>query len=89
MTGSYLFRPARYLTLDGKRYYAASALHLVEQMRLDAFFTDARNISEYMIEVSKRTWQYSGHNVRTATAFVFVADLVAAGQLRVLSKAEN
>lgn len=81
---SRLFTPATYLTLDGKRIRAQSALDLAERLWADARFTQATSLNKYMVEVSKRVWQYSGHNVRTASAFVFVQDMIAAGQLRIL-----
>lgn len=83
---SHLFRSTVYKTLDGKRIKATSALDLAEQMWAQAHFSDAATLNEYMAEVSERVWEYSNHNVRTASAFVFVEDLLKAGQLTVIDK---
>ena len=70
-----------YRTLDDVIFVASDNTDLVSQLRVDSR-TPSNDLQEFMNQMARRTEIYSGHKIRTNDPDAFIADLVAAGQLR-------
>lgn len=69
-----------YTTNDGRHFWASSERELVKALQDDSY-TPTSSTSQFMNEVSRRTYVQTGRLIRTGKIYDFVADLVDAGLL--------
>ncbi len=65
-----------YITKDGRTFSATSPTDLVEQLRADSK-TESADLTDFMVDMSRRCYIYNGANIRTLSPTLFVADLTA------------
>ena len=70
----------KYTTLDGYLLTGDSYGELIDKMRQDSK-TESDSRTGFMVQVSKRSWEYNESNVRTDTDENFIVDLIAGGFL--------
>lgn len=70
----------KYTTLDGYVLEAPTYGELVDKMRQDSK-AESDSRTGFMVDVSKRCWEYNGSNVRTDTDENFILDLAVGGFL--------
>lgn len=70
--------------INGETFTADTPTELVRQLAVDSFAQD-RTPAEWMEASANRAGQMTGHPVRYGTPDEFVADMVAAGLIKVLN----
>jgi hypothetical protein len=69
----------KYYLQNDEAVYAASAAEFVTELRLGSLFDSDCTDEEYMRNFAERHKVYSGHEVRTTSAEVFLSDLIKVG----------
>lgn len=78
----------RYRTQGDQVHEAASPEELVSEMH-EASFATCGSDAEFMVEMAQRAKLQTGATIRTDSAKIFVADLIAAGLLKEAEEGED
>lgn len=70
----------KYKTLDGKIVEANSDKQLIEKLREDSF-TESTDLKDFMVQTSRRCYEYDKSNIRIDTHENFINDMIKGGFL--------